>query len=65
MKHDRYFIACSLFLASFVLSALVQMEVFMPLNEAYLMDWISWILGTAGILMFALAIQDHHKGTKH
>lgn len=64
MKHDRYFIACSLFLASFVLSALVQMGWQISLAESGLLDWTSWILGTAGILMFALAIQDHHKGTK-
>ena len=61
MKHDRYFITSSFFLASFVLSALSQIGWESSVAESGLLDWTSWILGTAGILMFALAIQDHRK----
>ncbi len=59
--HDRYAIAASLLMLSFLVSALVDMGWLVSVSEAGLLDWISWIFGTAGILFFALAIQEHRK----
>lgn len=59
--HDRYFVSASLFLASFVLSGLVNMGLLTSIAEVDFLQLISWILGTAGILMFGLAISEHRK----
>jgi tellurite resistance protein TehA-like permease len=59
--HDRYFVSASLFLASFVLSGMVNMGLLTSLGQADLLELVSWILGTAGILMFGLAISEHRK----
>lgn len=59
--HDRYAIAASLLMGSFVLNALKDMGWLTSVSEAGLLDWVSWIMGTAGILFFYLAIQEHRK----
>lgn len=59
--HDQYAIAASLLLAAFLLTALKDMGFLTSVAEAGLLDWISWIFGTAGILFFGLAIQEHKR----
>lgn len=59
--HDRYAIAASLLMGSFLLNALKDMGWTASITEAGLLDWTSWILGTAGILFFYLAIHEHRK----
>jgi hypothetical protein len=59
--HDRYSIAASLLLGAFVLTVLKDMGWLISVAEAGLMDWASWILGTAGILFYYFALREHHK----
>lgn len=59
--HDRYFVAASFLLAAFILGAMVDMGILVSMDEAYLLDWIGWILGMVGILMFGLALSEHKK----
>lgn len=59
--HDRYAIAASLLMGSFLLNALKDMGWTSSIAEAGLLDWMSWIFGTAGILFFYLAIHEHRK----
>lgn len=48
-------------MGSFLLNALKDMGWVTSIAEAGLLDWISWIFGTAGILFFYLAIHEHRK----
>lgn len=59
--HDRYAIAASFLMAAFVLTALKDMGWLPSTAEVELLDWSSWILGTAGILFFYFAISEHRK----
>jgi hypothetical protein len=59
--HDRYAIAASFLLASFLLTALKDMGWLNSIAEAGLLDWAAWIMGMAGILLFYFAIREHKK----
>lgn len=61
MLHDRYAIAASLLMASFLLRILVDMNFLNSVSEGELLDWTAWILGTAGIFFFGIALQHHRK----
>jgi hypothetical protein len=54
------FLAASLFLASFVLSGFVDTYT-LPASQADLMEWVSWIFGVGGIVLFLSGIITHKK----
>ncbi len=51
-------IAASLLLASFVLGNFVQVYV-LPTGQADLIEWLSWIFGVGGIVLFLSGIITH------
>ena len=53
-------IAAALLLASFVLGNFVDIYA-LPAEQADLMEWISWILGVGGIVLFISGIATHKK----
>lgn len=56
---DKPFIVSgALFVASFALEAYLAMfEI--PASQYELIDWISWIIGTAAVIIFCSAIINH------
>ena len=53
-------LSASLFMASFVLSGFVDTYQ-LPASQAELMEWVSWILGVGGIVLFLSGILTHKK----
>ena len=51
-------VAAALLLASFVLGNFVEVYVIPP-QQAEFMEWISWILGVGGIVLFLSGIVTH------
>lgn len=59
--HDRYAVAASFLLASFLLFAIRDMGFLTSVAENGLLDWAGWIFGMVGILLFGFAIKEHRK----
>ena len=58
-SHDKPFIiAGSLFVASFALDAYMAMFE-LPISQLDLLNWVSWILGIGGVIVFFSALINH------
>lgn len=60
MKDTPLLLAASLLLAAFVLGNFVEIYD-LPMHQADFMEWISWILGIGGIVLFLSSILAHRK----
>lgn len=60
--HDKPFIISgALFVASFALQGYMAMFS-LPVSQLELLDWVAWILGIGGIIMYVSALMNHkHK----
>ncbi len=54
------FIAAALLLASFVLGSFVDTYQ-LPVSQAELLEWVSWIFGVGGIVLFLSGLITHKK----
>lgn len=58
-SQDKPFVVSgALFIASFVLDAYMAMYE-LPLTQYEMLDWISWILATGGVITFFSALINH------
>lgn len=61
-SHDKPFIISgALFVASFVLEGYMAMYA-LPIPQAELLEWVSWILSAGGVIVFFSALVNHKKG---
>lgn len=58
------FIAASFLLVSFVMQGFVEMYA-LPIEQAGLIEWLSWILGVAGIVLFLSGLITHKNKKNH
>lgn len=56
-------IAASLLLVSFVMQGFVDMYA-LPLSQSGLIEWLSWIFGVGGIVLFLSGILTHKKNSR-
>jgi hypothetical protein len=63
MKDTPLLLAASLLLAAFVLGNFVEIYT-LPAGQADFVEWISWILGIGGIVMFLSSILAHKKKSR-
>lgn len=61
-KHSDqpFIISGALFLGSYALEAYMALYS-LPISQYEMIDWISWILGTGGVIMFFSAIINHKR----
>ncbi|MEK7098693.1 MAG: hypothetical protein AAB908_02215 [Patescibacteria group bacterium] len=58
LQDKPFIVSGSLFVASFVLEGYMAMFS-LPVSQYDMLDWISWILGMGGVIMFVSALINH------